>query len=236
VSTMDPSAAELAAAGRLGEELRDAVLERAKGHERRERCAVSGVDIAFDVDGVFNAFPPVKHRSARLALNWGWPCEPTKVDVIGFPITFSPLLVERVHALVERPDVDAYWLTTWCDQAPADLCPAIGLSGKDWPVLGVNHRDTLERGWWKHAAIRDHLEATDRRVVWIDDDLADERAAQRWVSAVNAATPGRILGIAPETHNGLTLDHLDLIERWIETGENAADPTLQAPRLPDESE
>lgn len=181
----------------------------------------AAVDVVFDVDGVFNAFPPMRHRKAdgRYALDWGWDCAPVEVDVIGFPITYSTALIERVHALVARPDVHPYWLTTWCERAPADLCPGIGLRGEEWPVLGAADHRTRLPGWWKFPAIRRHVEGTDNRVVWIDDDLADERPAQAWVSSVNEIAPGRLLGIAPETHNGLTLSHLDLIEHWIDTGE-----------------
>jgi hypothetical protein len=179
----------------------------------------AGIDLVFDVDGVFNAFPPMAHRKGlpRYTLNWGWDCEPVEVDVIGFPITYSTTLIERVHALVERPDVDAYWLTTWCENAPTDLCPRIGLNGQEWPVLGVQDRLSRRPGWWKWPAIRRHVEGTSRRVIWIDDDLAAEKDAQRWIERVNDETPGRLLGIAPETHNGLTLALLDFIERWVES-------------------
>lgn len=178
------------------------------------------VDIVFDVDGVFNAFPPMEHRRglSRYALEWGWDCGPVEVEVNGFPITYSTALVERIHALVERPDVHPYWLTTWCDDAPTHLCPGIGLNGQEWPVLGVQDRLSREPGWWKLPAIRRHALGTDHRVVWIDDDLAAERTAQEWVTGMNADGP-RVLGLAPETHNGLTLAHLDLIEHWIETGD-----------------
>lgn len=187
------------------------------------------IDIVFDVDGVFNAYPPMQHRrnAPRFALDWGWECDPTEVDVIGFPITYSTALVERIHLLVERPTVHPFWLTTWCEHAPQDLCPKIGLNGQEWPVLGVRDRLSRLPGWWKFTAIRRHVEDTDHRVIWIDDDLAGERDAQEWVHKVNVENEGRLLGLAPETHNGLTLAHLDLIEHWIETGDVVTTPPGQ---------
>lgn len=181
------------------------------------------IDLVLDVDGVFNAFPPVSLGRAGVGpIEWGWECEPTEVEVIKFPITYSTLLIERINALAERPDVTPYWLTTWLDRAPMDLCPALGLNGAQWPVLGTeDYHSTINRSWWKFPAIKRHVEATDHRVVWVDDDLAFDREAQAWVTTLNVDDLGhpRVLGIAPETHNGLTLAHLDLIEHWIETGE-----------------
>lgn len=171
---------------------------------------LTAVDVLFDVDGVWNIFPSPSE--------WGWQCAPTISKVIGFPITYSQDLIDRVHELVARPDVHAHWLTTWMERAPQDLCPALGIDGAEWPVLGEISYSLGKGPWWKLTAVQRHAEATDRRIVWIDDDLAFDEEACDWVRAND-----RVLGISPRTSVGLTAAHLDIIERFIETGEVPTD-------------
>jgi hypothetical protein len=67
-------------------------------------------------------------------------------------------------------------------------------------------------GWWKLAAAREVAEAEpDRRIVWIDDDLAQQAAdTGEWL----AARP-HVLVVAPDLNAGLTHEQLDEIEAWL---------------------
>ena len=64
----------------------------------------------------------------------------------------------------------------------------------------------------KLAAARSVAEAEpDRRIVWIDDDLAEQAEdTGEWL----AANP-HVLVVAPDLYEGLTHDQLDAIEAWL---------------------
>lgn len=167
------------------------------------------VDIYLDVDGVINAVTDT-------IPDWGWDCEPQIFKYRhAFTITVAPPLVQRLNSLAARRDVQFHWLTTWLRDAPSVLCDEIGLCGQDWPVLGEydyrgGDRKMSDTSWWKgHAVIR---EAGTNPLIWIDDDLRFDIDAIKWCIEQG----DRVLGIAPRTEVGLTLQHLDGIEAWID--------------------
>ncbi len=166
------------------------------------------VDVYLDVDGVLNAV-----WAGSTAPNWGW------VDVslcteriLGFPITWSAQLIDRLNALAERPHVHFHWLTTWFFDAPNVLCDRIGLKGQGWPVLGAEDfgspRALAE--WWKLSAARAAADGSGRRVLWIDDDLLD-RPALEWAETLG----DRIMLVLPSTRVGITTDMMTAIEEWV---------------------
>jgi hypothetical protein len=67
-------------------------------------------------------------------------------------------------------------------------------------------------GWWKLAAARAVAEAEpDRRIVWIDDDLADQAEdTSEWLAANE-----QVLVVSPEYTTGLTHAELDRVEAWL---------------------
>ncbi|MDP9460508.1 MAG: hypothetical protein M3Q22_09745 [Actinomycetota bacterium] len=67
-------------------------------------------------------------------------------------------------------------------------------------------------GWWKLDLARPVAEAEpDRRIVWIDDDLAVQAAdIGEWL----AAHP-HVLVVAPDLFVRLTHEQLDEIEAWL---------------------
>lgn len=150
-------------------------------------------NVYLDVDGVINA---VTHRTP----SWGWSDEGTVVNVNKFSIRYSTELVAALHELALRPNVHIFWLTTWEQSAPVDLCPAIGLNGGDWHVLTNEPRhEPTTSAWWKLNALREHL-PEGRRAIWIDDDIKFDRAAQEWLAENPMVTP-----VSPNTEVGLTL-------------------------------
>ena len=72
--------------------------------------------------------------------------------------------------------------------------------------------ETSLSGWWKLAAAREAVEEEPgRRVVWVDDDLAEQAAdTDDWLTA----NP-HVLVIAPDLFSGLTHAQLDAIEAWL---------------------
>ena len=67
-------------------------------------------------------------------------------------------------------------------------------------------------GWWKLTAAQAVAEAEpDRRIIWVDDDLAMQAAdTGDWL----AANP-HVLVVAPDLFVGLTHEQLDAIEAWL---------------------
>lgn len=148
--------------------------------------------IYLDVDGVLNA---VNNRPP----SWGWGAE-RRVEVNGWPITYSPELIDALNKVTARPGVEVYWLTTWCHDAPTKLAPAIGLHGADWPVVGYDHwRSNDHKAWWKLRAIQEHLDGFEGGVLWVDDDLRYDAAAVAWLNG-----QPNIVGLSPRTELGIT--------------------------------
>lgn len=158
------------------------------------------VRIYLDVDGVLNAV-----TSGEPA--WG---KPARIEVNGWPITYSRSLIEVLNRVSESPGVRVYWLTTWCHDAPQKLAAAIGLRGEDWPVVGFDHWQAKDhRAWWKLTAIREHLADFDGGVLWVDDDLHYDQAAVDWLRE-----HPRVLGLCPRSELGITPRQAHIIERF----------------------
>ncbi|RLV50023.1 hypothetical protein D9V37_09145 [Nocardioides mangrovicus] len=166
------------------------------------------VHLYVDVDGVLNALAPTSDS--------GWESYESVV-VRGYRIQWSPELVVRLNALAAREDTAMHWLTTWGADAPGALCPALGIDGRDWPVLGpVEHHiggrswgGLADGPWWKLEAIAQHL-PDGVPAVWLDDDLRHDPDALAWVEQ-----RGDVLGIAPALETGLTRAEVDQVERFV---------------------
>ena len=163
--------------------------------------------LLLDVDGVLNA--------ARLDLPEGW----RRGTFNGFVLTWDPTVTARLRDLHESGRVEIQWLTTWTTNADRLLAEPMGLprglrthAPDDAAPTGFLGPLGGRSGWWKLAAAREVAAAEpDRRIVWIDDDLAQQAAdTGEWL----AAHP-HVLVIAPDLFAGLTHEQLDAIEAWL---------------------
>jgi hypothetical protein len=134
-------------------------------------------------------------------------------------LTWDPTVTRRLRELHESGRVEIQWLTTWAGNADRLLAEPMGLprglktharenavpTGFLGPLGGLS-------GWWKLDLAREVAEAEpDRRIVWIDDDLAEQAAETgEWL----AANP-HVLVVAPDLFAGLTHEQLDEIEAWL---------------------
>jgi hypothetical protein len=163
--------------------------------------------LLLDVDGVLNA--------ARWELREGW----ERGTFNGFVLSWDPTVTARLRELHESGRVEIQWLTTWTTDADELLAEPMGLPRG----LKVHDRDDVAptgysgpagglAGWWKLAAARAVAEAEpDRRIIWIDDDLAEQAEdTGEWL----AAHP-HVLVVAPDLLEGLTHQQLDAIEAWL---------------------
>ena len=170
--------------------------------------ATSDVPILLlDVDGVLNA--------ARIDLPEGW----KRGTFNGFMLTCDPTVTARLRELHESGRVELQWLTTWTEKADELLAGPMGLPRG---LRTHNREGVLPTGfggrlggmfrWWKLAAARAVAEAEPgRRIVWIDDDLANPADdTSEWLAA-----HGQVLVVAPDLVAGLTHAELDRVEAWL---------------------
>ncbi|MGY1601645.1 HAD domain-containing protein [Geodermatophilus sp. SYSU D00815] len=163
--------------------------------------------LLLDVDGVLNA--------ARAELPDGW----ERGTFNGYVLSWDPTVTARLREWHESGRVEIQWLTTWTTDADRLLAEPMGLprgltthDRADAAPVGFLGRLTGLSGWWKLAAARAVAEAEpERRIVWIDDDLAEQAAdTGEWL----AANP-HVLVVAPDLYEGLTHAQLDEIEAWL---------------------
>ena len=163
--------------------------------------------LLLDVDGVLNA--------VQVELPDGW----RRGTYNGFVLSWDPTVTARLRDLHEAGRVELQWLTTWTENADKLLAEPMGLprglrthSRDDVLPTGFEGLFRGLSGWWKLAAARAVAEAEPgRRIVWIDDDLAEQAAETGdWL----AANP-HVLVIAPDLFTGLTHEQLDAIEAWL---------------------
>ena len=167
--------------------------------------------LLLDVDGVLNA--------VRADLPEGW----RRGTFNGYVLSWDPTVVARLRELHESGRVELQWLTTWTEKADQLLAEPMGLprglrthSRPDVLPTGFSGERRGIPGWWKLAAARAVAEAEPgRRIVWIDDDLAEQAAETgEWLSA-----HPHVLVVAPDLFRGLTHEQLDEIEAWLDRAE-----------------
>jgi hypothetical protein len=163
--------------------------------------------LLLDVDGVLNA--------ARVDLPDGW----RRGVFNGYVLSWDPSVTARLRALHESGRVEIQWLTTWAGDADRLLAEPMGLprglkthAREGAAPTGFDGAFGGRSGWWKLDLAREAAEAEpDRRIIWIDDDLAEQAAdTGDWL----AANP-HVLVIAPDLFAGLTHEQLDEIEAWL---------------------
>ncbi|WP_427017590.1 HAD domain-containing protein [Pseudarthrobacter sp. P1] len=161
------------------------------------------ISIYLDVDGVVSPFGP------RGTTDWGTKWQ--YGDAGALEVMFAAELVRELNRISRHPGVRFVWLTSWEELAPRYLCPAIGLDGHTWPVLGSVDADPgLE--WWKLEAIQRDIEASaPDRAVWIDDQLGYEGPAMAWAAMLGE----RMLGISPDPRRGLTRADVAAIKEFL---------------------
>lgn len=163
--------------------------------------------LLLDVDGVLNA--------ASVDLPEGW----RRGTFNGYVLSWDPTITARLRELHESGRVEIQWLTTWTTDADRLLAEPMGLprglrthARADSAPTGFLGSLGGRSGWWKLDAAQAVAEAEpDRRIVWIDDDLAQQAAdTDDWL----AANP-HVLVVAPDLFVGLTHGQLDAIEAWL---------------------
>jgi hypothetical protein len=148
--------------------------------------------VFLDVDGVLAPMggpSPAWHDWERVTLN-------------GYSLVLSRAMGKRVAALPAR----IVWLTSWGHRANASIGSWFGWERLEVIVPG----DGADPLYWKLLAVQAHIDRGGEPFVWIDDDLS--YMAPSLSSTVSDT--GRLL-VTPDWLVGLTLWHLDLVERFL---------------------
>jgi hypothetical protein len=152
-----------------------------------------------DVDGVINAVS--KNPTA-------WP--EYKMEIInGFPIRWSPRVIDFIKSGHEQGTFEVRWLTTWGALANNLLAPVIGLP-EFTVVAEMPFRQSWYEAWWKFDAAKIVAEE-DRPVIWTDDDLLFDFEAFEWVVDLG------FLPVVPDSREGLTNENLRRIEEYAKS-------------------
>ena len=178
-----------------------------------------------DVDGVLNSYPVrglryyrERRRKARAWL---------------FELHYRPRIVRLLDRLVETHDVDIVWLSTWSHRCTEELEPALGFRHTfdviPMPDNTYNRFAADPDRWWKALHMRDWLdEDSDRRAVWIDDDLAAPATHARFERDYPA---DRLLMVAPRFRDGLTTGQLRDIRAFLDRRSRRDRRTAKRARL-----
>lgn len=157
-----------------------------------------------DVDGVINADRP----KPRLAASYKY----AEVEAAGafYPIWYRPTVVDFLNELHRDGAAQVLWLTTWREDAPRNLAPALGLDKFDAAaeVAGADH--PFSPDWWKRNTVRSYLsESKSRPFVWLDDDL--DKSLRRAFADIY---PNSLL-VRPSPYIGLSDDDLTRVSDFL---------------------
>jgi len=174
---------------------------------------MSRIQIYHDVDGVYNTIP-----TATTQWRWGWSPGSLRAQRInGYTITWSEQMINEMNDLCAFDNVESFWLTTWRDDAPAMIAPALGIDGADgWQVLHpLDDDDVFDARvrWWKLNAIQQHVEETQPDlVIWLDDDISLDEHALSWIDGRS-----NVKAVVPAIETGLTRHDLERVAAWIDS-------------------
>jgi hypothetical protein len=154
-----------------------------------------------DIDGVLSLFGFQSDTRPRGA----W------LNVEGIVHLISASASQHLHRLATR--FDMVWCSGWEEKANEHLLGELVLPNA-LPFLTFTAEEGATRHW-KLAAIEAH--AGDRPLAWIDD--AHDDSCRAWASS--RAAPTLLVTTDPAT--GLTLAHVEALERWAAGLTPAAD-------------
>jgi hypothetical protein len=157
-----------------------------------------------DVDGVINMIGSKQSR---------WPGPMRRADVCGYPIRWSPALVDAVNTVHRSGMCEVRWATTWIEGGAVDrLAETLGFDYFETAYTRFPHEVHDEAKM--RAAVR--VLAVGRRLVWTDDEVVPLTAADR--VALLGPDDGRWLTIRPGQSRGLGPKDLAVVASFLGDG------------------
>ena len=202
--------------------------------------------LLLDVDGVVN----VVTRAGDPTVWSDWQTGTAYNELGGWPILWSPTVIDHLRRWHTAGLCEIRWLTTWLHEAPRDLSrllelpPYAVMAGRPLsdtapsPKGALSHgeatgraaRDALTGKWWKADLVFEQLRAEPTRpVLWIDDELRFDKNLRAHLMAT-----ADCLLIGPQRFHGLTPQDLLKAEQWLRSRASrpAADEPTEAPPNP----
>ena len=166
-----------------------------------------------DVDGVLNAFQPVRPHVVRYA-GGRW----VKGKFIPFTLHFDNEVADMVLALSEHFEI--VWATMWNHAANAEIAPLLGLH--EFPVAECSHDggwdaaiakgtpvSEIKRLWYAKTALLAEYAGT-RPYVWMDDDHSG--FDRTWLAEHGDAA--HFMLVRTDADYGLAWDDVDAAITW----------------------
>jgi hypothetical protein len=153
--------------------------------------------IFLDVDGVINV-PDPDNKALKLVNIMGGFGDAT------FDIRYHPKIVKAVNDLSDLAEIR--WLTSWHHKAKYRLGPTLGFKNFD-----VHHHSKYSLRYPEGM----NEEDLERPVVWIDDELEDTYGMMDHFNYVKGIMKNKLMGIAPEQKEGLTMGHIKKIREFL---------------------
>lgn len=172
------------------------------------------VTVFCDFNGVIN-LPQGLLGSVGLNGHAGFPVDSSLVlggpglDGVSVPTTvdYSSVLVSELNGFMSAAPVLWYWLSSWRESTSA----AAANMGLTFPSLNATWLPRGVGNGFKQATVSDFMvKHTDMPVIWVDDVAFEE--GEDWWSGFTNVTP---LLVKPETHVGLTKEHLDVMFDYV---------------------
>lgn len=152
-----------------------------------------------------------------------------RADVLGWPIWYSPDVIDFINRVHRDGLTEIVWLTTWGQNAPERLAPALGLDAfrhlggiddfyHDYPDANDDLvSSSAGTAWWKAQRLLADARGLECDVIWTDDDLRRHTKTK-----IRPLLTGRALMITPMQKPGLTAEHMARIEDFILASDGGA--------------
>jgi hypothetical protein len=175
---------------------------------------VDKVAVFCDFNGVVN-MPQGLFKAAGLDGCTAFPVDSSLVldgpglDGVSRPtmVDYSSVLVSELNGFMSAAPVLWYWLSSW-RESMSNVATKMGLT---FPSLNATWLPRGVGNGFKQATVSDFMvKHPDIPVIWVDDVAFKE--GEDWWSGLTNVTP---LLVKPETHVGLTKEHLDVMFDYV---------------------
>lgn len=178
---------------------------------------LENLTIALDVDGVLS---PITEAGSGTPENAFPDFEYRILSSKNFGAAVAEEVIATIQTLI-NDGVNVQWHTSWREMANECLAPELGFAPLDSFTDDETFRN--KQGWWKLEAVKKWIadtEGTSKRLLWIDDDIAD--AVYSGEVTPDVLHHPRVSIVSPRAYWGLSPHDLEVIAHAAYSGERIA--------------